>query len=284
MSYAGVILVLAAGIMLIIMIASREVDRLRGRIVSELQDGVERDITLMSFVRDGCVLIDQKQKELLTLLRDRQGIVRQVVPFNRLLYSALICRGEVVARYQHDDPLMAGYIAQVLEQQDESAGCAQLQHGHGVKIISGAKGQGVICLSLASEQDARNWHARTGVIIRKNSEAAARIRTEQEQSQSRAVEPVRVADKPVAADEGQASGPLDDQVLLQVLEACLPDWLNDKAFIIVPERKLRDMSGVDISLLRFHDIMNRFRREKALPDYALSFTKNPDKWRISRRR
>jgi hypothetical protein len=213
------------------MIASREVDRLRASIVSELQDGVEREITLMSFVRDGCILIDQKQQQLLTLLRDGQAIVRQAVPFNRLLYSALVRSGQVVARYQHSDPLLVDYVGQALSQEQQSAACARLQHGHGIRIVSGVKGQGAVCLVLATEQDARDWHARTGVIIRRNSEAAASIRAQHTQARA-AQPPLRPAAESVAGE--QPEGPFEDQALLQALESALPDWLGEQPYIIVP--------------------------------------------------
>ena len=86
-------------------------------------------------------------------------------------------------------------------------------------------------------------------------------------------------------DESESpEGPFEDQALLQALETSLPGWLGDQSFIIVPERKLRDMTGLDIPLVRFHEIMYSFRRDRALPKYALSFTRNPDEWRISHRK
>ncbi len=300
MSYLGVLLVLAAGALGVVAIAAREVDRLRARMVETLQDGVDRHITLMGFVRDGCVLIDQRQQQLLVLERERQGIERHVIPFNRLLSSELLCDGEVVARYRHSDERLAACADQALAAAGANPACERLRRGHGVRLVSGARGRAVICLPLPDARSARDWHARMGVVIRRNSAMTTRIRMpetrpyrEHRQQPAAATQaatpPVRPpAPSPAPAPEPAPPRKDDDGELAALREALLarlPAWLEHgrRSHVIVPEPQLCEMTGLDLPLDRFHTLMNRLRRTRGLPGHALSFTRKPDKWRISRR-
>lgn len=70
--------------------------------------------------------------------------------------------------------------------------------------------------------------------------------------------------------------------LRAALRRYLSNTLQDEDRMVISERKLRDACAPKLSLIRFHDQMNRLRRAKALTDYRLSYSRKTETWRISR--
>lgn len=71
--------------------------------------------------------------------------------------------------------------------------------------------------------------------------------------------------------------------LRTALRRQLQEALGGREYVVIPERRLRDCCAADMPLIRFHRLMNRLRREKALESYCLSYSRKGESWRISRR-
>lgn len=313
MSYLIVVVLLALGVAAVLYLASWAVDRNRRAMAAELEDGEQREFSQLLFQQDSVLAFDQAQQAFLMVQRVQKDFLRLVIPYSRLLYSALLHNGKVVSSHTHGDNKLAAYVRQALNRSDDISCCYQVASTSGLRLVGGMQGQTGICIHIPDFETARTWHARFGVLIRNNTDKLAQLRNIEQTPRppevtAPAVEPEPVAEsvpavesKPVVeqmpaavqetaaeqpAEAKASAGVLDNAAafLRDRLEGLLDEWLEDQTFVIIGERKLRDRLELDISIASFHKLMNSLRQAKALDNYALSFTRKTESWRLSRRK
>lgn len=95
---------------------------------------------------------------------------------------------------------------------------------------------------------------------------------------SRRSEPSERRSTPLSDAKAQCEG------LVPLLAALLEQRIAGQPRLVIPERVLRDEAGVDMPIIQFHQCLNQLKRNKAFPSLTLSYSRQDETWKISRRR
>jgi len=138
---------------------------------------------------------------------------------------------------------------------------------------------------MPSMREAVHWHSLMKRIM-DPGDAAGRVPTAAAVSRPAPAEPptVKAAAAPCRAPQAKAQPIPDDEQVRRALTDYARDALSDSARAIVAERDLRDACGMGLAIPAFHAVMNRLRCAKAVPGVAMSYSRQDESWRLSRRK
>jgi len=138
---------------------------------------------------------------------------------------------------------------------------------------------------MPSMREAVHWHSLMKRIMDRGG-AAGRVSTAAAVSRPEPAAPpaVKAAVVPCRAPQAKGQPVPDDDRLRRALTDYAREALTGSARVIVAERDLRDACGVGLAIPVFHAAMNRLRRAKAVADVALSYSRQDESWRLSRRK
>jgi hypothetical protein len=138
---------------------------------------------------------------------------------------------------------------------------------------------------MPSMREAVHWHSLMKRIM-DHGAAAGRVSTAAVVARPAPAAPpaVKAGAVPSRAPQAKAQPVPDDERVRGALTDFAREALSDSIRAIVTERDLRDACGVGLAIPAFHAAMNRLRRAKAIPGVAMSYSRQDESWRLSRRK
>lgn len=142
-------------------------------------------------------------------------------------------------------------------------------------------------LHMRNMREAVRWH----VVVKQIMEPAGAAAPRQPADNARSRAPATAASRPDAprvsgTPAGGDQGPVEEdmeRIVRESLSAVLAQELRESDRIVIPEHRLRDRCGVELPVIRFHDCMNRIRRNKALAHVAMTYSRRDETWRIRKK-
>jgi hypothetical protein len=236
----------------------------------------------------------------------------EVIPFGGVLVSEILKNGAGVVRAGKPEEAVRDRLVGGPQAHEATAPewARSPDEPVALRIVAGDKNVAEHIMGMSSITEAIRWHSMMKTVIARTSNSKRKLTAKVPHSGSRISRVSKKADflesqaqptgaQPTGAQPTGAGGLIgtiaadaslqgeQEDLYLQIktsMAAIIAQRLQERKQFTIAERKLRDQCGVAVPAVRFHDCLNRLKREKALDGIGLSYAKRHERWRIYRRK